>query len=102
RMNIEALNKELQEKAEQGAVKPSDFKQKTGTIPTPPPTPPSPKEKTPKKDKENGNKKNATVSAVVSYRVENIEGAIKDFDKDLAIFKDRVLEEFKQTEKTSL
>ena len=93
-MNIEALNKELTEKAQQGAVKPSDFKQKS--IPTPPPLP---EEKKSKKSSENGSKKYATTSAIVNYRVENIEDAIKDLDKDLAIFGSKVFERLEKVEK---
>ncbi|CAG8821717.1 4179_t:CDS:1, partial [Racocetra fulgida] len=35
---------------------------------------------------------------VVSYRVEQIEEAIRDLDKDLAVFKDRVLEKLEKVE----
>jgi len=93
-MNIEALHKELTEKAQQGAVKPSDFKQKS--IPTPPPLP---EEKKSKKSSENGSKKYSTTSAIVNYRVENIEAAIRDLDKDLAIFGNKVFEQLEKVEK---
>jgi hypothetical protein len=74
-MNLTDLNAEIKEKVKEG-TKPSEIK---------------------KSSKENGSKKtNSTVSAVVSYRVENIEGAIKDLDKDLAIFKDNVSQKLAQ------
>jgi len=91
-MNLEALHKELTEKAEKGAVKPSDFKQKS---------PINEVEKKAKKDKENGSKKYATTSAIVNFRVENIEAAIKDLDKDLAILGDKVFRELEASKKTS-
>ncbi|CAG8590011.1 34692_t:CDS:2 [Gigaspora margarita] len=85
-MNLTDLNAEIKERITEG-TKPSDLKKtnpKTTSIPA---APPLPEEKKGKKEKESGSKKtNATVSSVVSFRVEQIEDSVKNLDKDLAVF----------------